>query len=103
MKENKPPFYIESASYRTFRELCEVCHEQRRIGMSFGKPGIGKTEASLRYSNWSLVEANFAARNGVPVKPEKILQCDTLYYKLGITVSPNRLKQELTFLTYTEP
>jgi hypothetical protein len=78
MKENKTSFYIESASYRTFRELCDVCREQKKIGMSFGKPGMGKTEASFRYSKWSLVEANLAVRTGVPVKPEELLDCDCL-------------------------
>jgi len=66
--------------------------------MSFGRPGVGKTEASLRYSNWSLVETNLSVRTGVPIEPEKLLCCDTLYYKPGITVSPQRLKSELGLL-----
>lgn len=60
---------------------------------------MGKTEASFRYSNWSLVEANLAVRTGVPVKPEELLDCDILYYKPGITVSAQRLKRELAFLS----
>jgi hypothetical protein len=98
MKEIRSPFFIESASYRSFRELCDACREQTKIGMSFGRPGIGKSEASLRYSNWSLVEANLSVRTGVPIEPGKLLSCDTLYYKPGITVSPRRLKSELSLL-----
>lgn len=98
MKESKTPFYIESTSYRSFKELCEACREQGKIGMSFGRPGVGKTEASLRFSEWALVEANLAVRNGVPVEPERLVACDTLYYKPGVTVSPQRLKTELGVL-----
>jgi DNA transposition AAA+ family ATPase len=95
MKEIRSPFYIESVSYRSFRELCDSCRDQSKIGMSFGRPGVGKSEASLRYSNWSLVEANLAVRTGVPISPENLLACETLYYKPSITVSPQRLKSEL--------
>jgi DNA transposition AAA+ family ATPase len=98
MKENKTPFYIESTSYRSFKELCEACRDQEKIGMSFGRPGVGKTEASLRFSEWALVEANLAVRNGVPVEPERLVACDTLYYRPGVTVSPQRLKTELGVL-----
>lgn len=98
MKEIRTPFYIESASYLSFRELCDACREQTKIGLSFGRPGIGKSEASLRYSSWSLIEMNLSIKTGVPVEPEKLLSCDTLYYKPGITVSPQRLKSELSIL-----
>ncbi len=60
MRENKTPFYIESTSYRSFKELCEACRDQEKIGMSFGRPGVGKTEASLLFSDWAIVEANLA-------------------------------------------
>jgi hypothetical protein len=66
--------------------------------MSFGRAGVGKTEASLRYSNWPLVDANFSVRTGIPVEPESLSQCDTLYYKPGITVSPQKLKSEISIL-----
>jgi len=98
MKEIRAPFYIESTSFHSFSELADACREQTKIGMSFGRPGIGKSEASLRYSKWSLVETNLALRTGVPIEPEKLLSCDTLYYKPGITVSPQRLKSELSLL-----
>ena len=98
MNETNPKFYIESASYLSFRELCDACRDQAKIGMSFGRPGVGKTEASIRYSGWALMEANLAVRNGVPVRPEELLTGAALYYKPGITVSPQRLKSELTVL-----
>lgn len=66
--------------------------------MSFGSPGTGKTSACRRYSNWSLIEANMLVRNGMPIEPEKLLVCDVLYYKPGITVSPSRLRSELSTL-----
>lgn len=98
MKETKTPFYIESVAYLDFQELCDACRDQAKIGMSFGTPGVGKTEASLRYSNWILAESNLYVRNGVPIEPERLLKCDTLYYKPGVTVSPSRLRSELSIL-----
>lgn len=96
MNETKTEFYVESASYLSFRELCDACSDQAKIGMSFGRPGVGKTEAALRYSGWSLMESNLAVRNGVPLRPEDLLTRTALYYKPGITISPQRLKSELT-------
>lgn len=98
MKDPNSNFYIESISYRSFKELCDACRSQMKIGMSFGSPGIGKTSACFRYSNWPLVEANMRVRNGVPVEPEKLLACDTLYFKPSITASPTRLRAELSML-----
>jgi hypothetical protein len=37
-------------------------------------------------------------RTGIPVEPESLSQCDTLYYKPGITVSPQKLKSEISIL-----
>lgn len=98
MKESKTPFYIESVAYRSFRELGDACREQTKIGMSFGSPGVGKTAAALRYSNWALVESNLYVRDGIPIEPEQLLKCDTLYYKPGVTISPPRLRSELSIL-----
>ncbi|HMO21405.1 MAG TPA: AAA family ATPase [Candidatus Melainabacteria bacterium] len=98
MKEIKTPFYIESVAFRSFRELGDACREQTKIGMSFGSPGVGKTEAALRYSNWTLVESILYVRDGVPIEPGRLLECDTLYYKPGVTVSPPRLRSELSIL-----
>jgi len=96
--KDRTPFYIESTAYRSFCELCDACREQTKIGMSYGRPGAGKTEASLHYSDWRLIEANLAVRSGVPVQPERLLRCNTLYYKPGITISASRLKSELAVL-----
>jgi DNA transposition AAA+ family ATPase len=98
MKETRTSFYIESASYLSFCELCDACREQANIGLSFGRPGVGKTEASLRYSAWSLIEANLSMRNGELIEPSKLASCDVLYYKPSITVSAQRLKSELSIL-----
>lgn len=75
-----------------------MCRDQAEFGMSFGSPGVGKTAACRRYSSWPLIEANLSVRNGVPVDAQTLLSCDVLYYKPGITVSPARLKSELTVL-----
>ncbi len=98
MKDSNSPLYIESVAYRSFKELCDACRSQQKIGMSFGSPGIGKTSACFRYSNWHLVEANMRVRNGVPVEPKKLAACDSLYFKPSITASPTRLRSELSTL-----
>jgi len=96
MKETKAIFYVESASYRTFYELCESCREQKEIGLISGRPGVGKTSAALRYSKWCLIEQNFAQKFGQPVAPETVSLLDSIYFKPSVTVSPQRLKSELT-------
>ena len=96
MKETKPSFYVESEAFRAFYELCESCREQKEIGLIHGRPGAGKTEAALRYSNWALVERNLAIKYGQPIEPEKVSTLDAIYFKPGITVSPQRLKSELS-------
>ncbi|MBK9201185.1 MAG: ATP-binding protein [Candidatus Obscuribacter sp.] len=98
MKETNDPFFIETIPYFDLVELAEVCLEQRTIGLSFGKPGVGKTTAAKRLANWSLVEANFAVRNAGPVDPEALVKCHTLYYLASITVSAPRLRSELAML-----
>jgi len=98
MKEPDTKFYIESVSYRSFKELCDACRSQMKIGMSFGSPGIGKTSACFRYAHWPLVEANLRVRNGVPIEPEKLSVCDVLYFKPSITASPTRMRTEITIL-----
>lgn len=98
MKETNDPFFIETIPYFDLVELAEVCLEQRTIGLSFGKPGVGKTTAAKRLANWSLVEANFAVRNAGPVDPEALVKCHTLYYLPSITVSAPRLRSELAML-----
>jgi DNA transposition AAA+ family ATPase len=95
MKDPKVPFYVESTAFRTFFELCQACREQKEIGLIHGRPGVGKTEAALRYSSWTLVERNLALKYGQPIEPEKLSTLDTLYFKPSITVSPQKLKSEL--------
>ena len=96
MKDTKASFYVESASYRTFYELCQSCRDQKEIGLIHGRPGVGKTEAAFRYSNWALVERNLALKFGQPIEPEKLSALDTVYFKPSITVSPQKLKSELS-------
>lgn len=95
MKENNSRLFVQSRAYAKFVELAAVCREQRVISACFGRPGVGKTYAAKKFSNWSLVEANLAVRNGVPIDPDKLLLCDTIYYLPSITVSASRLRAEL--------
>lgn len=95
MKENNNQLFVKSKAYSSFVELAAVCREQQVISACFGRPGVGKTFAAKKFSNWSLVEANLAVRNGVPIEADKLLLCDTIYYLPSITVSAPRIRTEL--------
>lgn len=95
---NDPLFFLESVSHFNFVELATVCREERKIGLCFGKPGIGKTLSAKKFCNWQVVEATLASKNGVPLEPETMMLCDSAYYLPSITVSAPRLKNELSLL-----
>lgn len=90
--------FIETNSYRSLVEMADACRQTRSIGLAFGKPGAGKTMAAERLSNWPIVQKNLAAKNGVPIEPEKLSACDTILYLPSITVSAPRLRQDLNQL-----
>jgi len=87
--------HLETDSYMQFRELCLLCREQKTIGLSFGRPGAGKTEAAKKFAKWSFVEPNIVNVNRALVHPEKLVNCDVMYYLPSITVSAARLKTEV--------
>lgn len=43
MKKESSPLFLNSASHCDLVELATVCRDDRKIGLGFGKPGIGKT------------------------------------------------------------
>jgi len=69
-----------------------------KIGLCFGKPGIGKTSSAKRFCNWQTIEANLASKNGTPQDPANMMLCDSVYYLPSVTVSAPRLKNELSLL-----
>lgn len=97
-KESSSPFFLESESHFSLVELATVCREDKKIGICFGKPGIGKTSSAKRFCNWSTIEANLLAKNGVPVEPATMMLCDSVYYLPSVTVTAPRLKIELNLL-----
>ena len=97
-KESNSPFFLESVSHFNLVELATVCRDDKKIGLGFGKPGIGKTLSAKRFCNWQTIEANLAAKNGTPLDPACMILCDSVYYLPSVTVSAARLKNELTVL-----
>jgi len=97
-KESNSPFFLESVSHFNLVELATVCRDDKKIGLGFGKPGIGKTLSAKKFCRWPTVEANLTARNGVPVEPETMILCDSVYYLPSVTVSAPRLRDELNLL-----
>jgi DNA transposition AAA+ family ATPase len=97
-KESNSHFFLESVSHFNLVELATVCREDRKIGLCFGKPGIGKTTSAKRFCNWPTIEANLLAKNGVPVEPATMLLCNSVYYLPSVTVTAPRLKIELNML-----
>lgn len=96
--ESNSPFFLEPVSHFNFVELATVCRDDKKIGLCFGKPGIGKTWSAKKFCNWATIEANMNAKNGVPVEPATMMLCDSAYYLPSVTVSAPRLKSELTSL-----
>jgi type II secretory pathway predicted ATPase ExeA len=97
-KETNSPFFLESVSHCSLVELATVCRDDRKIGLCFGKPGIGKTFSAKRFSNWQTVEANLTARNAVALEAKSMMLCDSVYYLPSVTVSASRLRVELSQL-----
>lgn len=97
-KQANSPFFLESVSHFNFVELATVCRDDKKIGLCFGKPGIGKTLSAKKFCNWPTIEANLAPRNGVPVEPATMMLCDSVYYLPSVTVSAPRLRSELNLL-----
>ncbi len=98
MKKESSPLFLNSVSHCDLVELATVCRDDRKIGLGFGKPGIGKTFSAKKFCNWSLIEANFAAKGGVVVEPATMLACDSAYYMPSVTITAARLKIELNQL-----
>jgi DNA transposition AAA+ family ATPase len=96
--ESSSPFFLESVAHFALAELATVCRDDKKIGLCFGKPGIGKTSSAKRFCNWQTIEANLTAKNGVPVEPASMLLCDSVYYLPSVTVSAPRLRIELNQL-----
>jgi len=96
--ESNSPFFLESVSHFNLVELATVCRDDKKIGLCFGKPGIGKTLSAKRFCNWQTIEANLAVKNGTPLDPASMILCDSVYYLPSVTVSAARLKNELTVL-----
>ena len=90
--------HLETESYMQFQELCLLCRDQKTIGLSFGRPGAGKTEAAKKFAKWSIAEPNIAAMNRPLVQPEKLIDCEVLYYLPSITMSAPRLMTEIGIL-----
>ncbi len=97
-KQANSSFFLESVSHFNFVELATVCRDDKKIGLCFGKPGIGKTLSAKKFCNWPTIEANLTSRNGVPVEPATMMLCDSVYYLPSVTVSAPRLRSELNLL-----
>ena len=96
--ESSSQFFLESESHFNLVELATVCREDRKIGLCFGKPGIGKTVSAKRFCNWQTIEANLTTKSTVSVEPAAMMLCDSIYYLPSVTVSAPRLRSELTQL-----
>jgi DNA transposition AAA+ family ATPase len=92
------PIHLETESYLQFQELCLLCRDQQTIGLSFGRPGAGKTAAAKKFAKWSVVEPNIVGMNRPLVQPEKLINLDALYYLPSITISASRLRTEVGIL-----
>lgn len=97
-KESNSTFFLESVAHFNLVELATVCRDDKKIGLCFGKPGIGKTLSAKRFCNWPVIEANMTSRNGLPVEPATMMLCDSVYYLPSVTVSASRLRIELNVL-----
>ena len=97
-ESNSHPFFLESVTHFNLVELATVCRDEKKIGLCFGKPGIGKTTSAKKFCNWQTIEANLTSRNGVPLKPASMILCDSVYYLPSVTVSASRLRIELNQL-----
>ncbi|PZM78826.1 MAG: hypothetical protein DKT66_23285 [Candidatus Melainabacteria bacterium] len=95
MSESNTKIYLETESCKQFSELCDLCRDQRTIGLAWGRPGVGKTETAMRLANWSAVEPNVVNPIRPLVQPEKLVQCNAIYYLPSITTSAARLRKEL--------
>lgn len=87
--------HLETESYKRFQELCLLCQDQRTIGLAYGRPGAGKSEAAKKFAKWSIVEPNLVGLNRPLVQPEELSACDVLYYLPSITISASRLRTEV--------
>jgi DNA transposition AAA+ family ATPase len=87
--------HLETESYKQFQELCLLCRDQKTIGLAFGRPGAGKTGAAKKFAKWAIVEPNVVGVNRALVQPDKLIDCDTLYYLPSITTSATRLRNEI--------
>lgn len=87
--------FLETESCKQFAELCDLCRDHKTIGLSWGRPGVGKTATALRLARWSAIEPNIVSRTRPLVAPEKLLGCHVIYYLPSITTSAPRLRAEL--------
>jgi DNA transposition AAA+ family ATPase len=98
MSESKTTIFLETESCKQFRELCDLCRDQKTIGLAWGRPGVGKTETAKRFAKWSVVEPNVANSTRPLVEPEKLADCNVIYYLPSITTSAPRLRAEISAL-----
>lgn len=95
MSEQNSTIFLETESSKQFAELCDLCRDQKTVGLCYGRPGVGKTTTAMRTARWSAVEPNIVSRTRQLVEPEKLIGCNVIYYLPSITTSAARLRAEL--------
>lgn len=93
-------FFI-TAAYRQFAVFCDACRQNRRIGLCYGIPGLGKTVSAKYYASWHIIDSLtiggwMSLRN--PRLPSRIAQCRTIFYTPGVDTTPTEVDMRIAFL-----
>jgi DNA transposition AAA+ family ATPase len=95
MSDNNTKIFLETESCKRFAELCDLCRDQCTIGLAWGRPGVGKTETAMKFANWADVEPNVQTMSRPLFGPDRLVDCDVIYYLPSITTSAPRLRAEI--------
>ncbi|NDF12695.1 MAG: AAA family ATPase [Proteobacteria bacterium] len=87
--------FIETKEYRQFAEFCAICDSEKRIGICYGPPGVGKTLSAKKLAGWDSARDTTYYVNRYPTKTKVSTLTSILLYTAQVANSPAQVKQSI--------
>jgi len=89
--------FIETRAHARFVEFAEACATYRYIGVSHGRPGVGKTRSAHEYAAWPDMRGYPIADPLTDPMASRIAQCRAFFYTAPVANTPKTLNDGMAF------
>ncbi|MFC3562679.1 AAA family ATPase [Pedobacter jamesrossensis] len=89
--------FVLTQEFNRFEEFASSCIDFRYIGICYGEPGVGKSLAAARFTQWQeeLIDEN--AVDELSAKRKKVIKnCKGAFLTAPVTNTPKIIKTEIT-------